>query len=273
MKASRLLPVFSLGLSLVVPAAATTITIDDFGDLFAAETFYTSGGSAFVLQGLEVGAMRLAPGVTTVRESETQTQFGLAGVLGGERTASLTRTAPIGSSSFSRVGSAESGSFQWSHINGVATTTIASLQYGALNALNANFSTLGSGGYFFLGGWILDQGSVTATVSVTSGIVTQIQTLNLAAADALSPVDYTLPFSSFNLINFSDVDVVKLTFTNTSYSQDSGLRTFEARGIVAVPDAGASSLILVAISFAAMIAFGRTRYFPSRNAGAWAWQS
>jgi hypothetical protein len=259
MKTLRLLSIFSLGFSSMIPAVASTITIDNFDDLFAAETFYTSGGSPFVLQGLEVGAMRLAPGVTTVRENETQTQTGLAGVLGGERTGSLTRTAPIGSSSFSRVGSADSGSFEWKHINGTATTTIASLEYGGLTSLNADFSTLGAGGYFFLGGWILDQGTVVATVSVTSGIITQSLNLNLAAADALSPVDYTLAFSSFNLINFADVDVIKLSFTNTSFSQDSGLNSFSARGLVLVSDEGASPLTLMVMALAGLMAVGRMR--------------
>lgn len=262
MKKSCLLSVFSLGLSLAGPLAATTITIDNFEDSFAAETFYDISGSSSVLSGLEVGAIGYNPGNLNqliVRETETQTQSGLAGVLGGERTASLTRTAPIGSTSFSRVGSATSGVFDWTHINGTRTRTVASLQYGAGTALNADFSTLGGGAYFFLGGWSLDQGSVDATVSVTSGTTTQSVTLSLAAANPLSPLDYSIAFSAFTLINFSDVDLIELAFENTSDSQDSALQLFSVEGAVPVSDESASPLLLLGMTLAGLMVRGRMR--------------
>jgi len=72
-------------------------------------------------------------------------------------------------------------------------------------------------------------------------------------------VDYTLAFSSFNLINFADVDVIKLSFTNTSFSQDSGLNSFSARGLVLVSDEGASPLTLMVMALAGLMAVGRMR--------------
>jgi hypothetical protein len=264
MKTIRFLPALVFGgVLMVVPLSASTIVIDGFNDFFGAETFYTAGGDAYTARGLEVGAMRLAPGITTVREFETQIQSGLSGVLGGERLASLTRTAPIGSSSFSRVGSADSGSFQWSHVNGPGTRSKALLQYDGGGSLNADFTTLGASGYFFLGGWNLDQGTVDARITLTSGFVTQSKSINLAAADALSPVDYTLSFADFNLISFDDIDVIKLEFITNSSAQDSGLRVFSARG-VPVPD-GAATALLVLVSIIGLFVSARTCLVRARS--------
>jgi hypothetical protein len=74
----------------------------------------------------------------------------------------------------------------------------------------------------------LDQGTVTATLSLTSGATTQSKSITLSPADYYSPVDYTIAFADFNLISFSDVDVIRLELVNNNNAQDMSLSAFEA---------------------------------------------
>lgn len=180
--------------------ASANIVIDNFSDLFPSETLYDASGNAFVSQGLEVGAVRLAPFVVTVRESESVSQTGLSGVLGGQRDATLTRTTPLGSTAFNRSAAAavDAG---WGSATPSLTQTNSLLRYGNVTALNADFSALLSGGAFLLSGWTLDQGAVIGTVTVTSGMVTSSVSISLLPATFDSPADYTIPFSGFTGIN------------------------------------------------------------------------
>ena len=95
---------------LTAPAAfAASIAIDDLTDLFPPEEFITGYSGDTINQvstryGLEVGAFYQPespdhdePGETmpdsyVSRSVESQTQTGLAGVLGGQRTGTLTKT-------------------------------------------------------------------------------------------------------------------------------------------------------------------------------------
>ena len=247
------------GAAAVRPVSATVITIDNFTDPFLAETFYNTNGTAFARSGLEVGAWRLTPTDATVREAETQSQSGLSGVLGGLRTATLTRTAPVGSLSSARSATAGIEAAGWSHANSFATTSRAMLEYGSVaDPLNADFSSLGTGGYFLLAGWSLDQGSVEMSLALTIGGVSESRTLVLTAAPFQSPVDHTIPFAEFGLIDFGDLDSIRLEFSNSGPAQDSTLRSFSARGIP-VPDGGASTIVLVGLAFVGGITLGVRR--------------
>jgi MYXO-CTERM domain-containing protein len=216
--------------------AMATVVIDAFSNKLPAETFYDASRVAFVSEGLEVGAIRLAPGVVTVRESESVTQTGLSGVFGGQRTATLTRTTPIGSTAFNRSASAAIDLDEWGSDTPSGTRTNALFQYGNVTALNADFSAFAVGGAFLLSGWTLDQGTVTGTVTVTSGAT--MSNFSITLTQAYSPADYTIPFSAFTGINWADVDVITLSLVNNTTGQDSGLQSFSV-----IPTPGAAAVL------------------------------
>jgi hypothetical protein len=221
-------------------ASAASVTIDAFTDEFPAEDFIngysgTTINQVATLPGLEVGDYYFQvhptndepgeplPSVTR-RNVESVTQTGLAGVLGGQRTGTLTSTGTLGKKSDAYIG--EGG--LWQSSGSSAKQTLV-LEYGNVTPLNADFTSLGSGAYFFLNDWTVDQGTVTANLSVTSGAATQTKSITLNADPYETPGDYTIAFSSFNLINFSDVDVIRLELVYNNSAQDSGLMgAFEA---------------------------------------------
>jgi len=229
----------AVSLVLAAGASAGVVTIDAFTDEFPPETFITnySGGIINGIDtygGLEVGNLYFTEspdhdqvGETmppvTLRTVESVTQTGLAGVLGGQRTGTLTKTDATTRSSAVGIGYGE-----FAHSTGSQAKSNVLLEYGNVTVLNADFSSLGASEYFLLGGWTLDQGTVTATLSLTSGATTQSKSITLSPADYYSPVDYTIAFADFNLISFSDVDVIRLELVNNNNAQDMSLSAFEA---------------------------------------------
>jgi hypothetical protein len=212
------------------------VTIDAFTDEFPAEPFITawSGNPAVITEisqeaGLEVGKLRLPvspnndevgelyPPSSTIRTVETRTQTGLPGVLGGQRTGTLTWTYNVTPTNTSRAVAGYGDIFL---ACGPSAQSKLLLEYGDESPLNADFSSVESGGYFILNNWSLDQGTVTATLSLTSGSTTQSKSITLNDDDYEDYVDYTITFSDFSLINFSDVDVISLELVSNTSSQD-----------------------------------------------------
>jgi len=220
-------------------ASAGPITIDKFTDLLPAETHYNTVPPE-IQNALEVGSVRLNSGPTTWRSSETASQTGLAGVLGGQRDSTLTHVSGTGGGYMAYIGDGYLSSMTGSGIPWRMTTTL--LQYGNVTALNADFSAL-AGGYFLLKDWMLDSGTVNATLTLTSGTTTQSKVVSLPAGVGGNAIDVMIGFSEFGLINFSDVDVIKLQFANTIGGQDWDMGGFSAEG-TGVPDGGATLMLL-----------------------------
>lgn len=122
---------------------------------------------------------------------------------------------------------------------GSIARTDALLQYGNVNALNADLSGFAVTGAFLLRGWTLDQDTVNGTITVVSGASTSSVNVTLLAAALSSPADYTIPFSAFTGINWADVDVIRLHFsTNGLASQASSLQGFSI-----IPAPGAAAIL------------------------------
>lgn len=238
---ATLLGLFVVGFAGTALAGPITI-IDNFTDLFPGETFWTnctSGGctTSYTAFGLEVGNLRLSSsGSVTLRNQESQTQTGLAGVLGGTRTGILDRVANPSMA----VSSVTSGYIGLEYSQGAGARSNLTLQYGYQSPLNQDFSTFGPAGYFVLAGWSLDVGTVTATLTLTSGVTTQSTAITLGPALYEDPATIKIPFSAFGSIDFSDVDRIQLQLVNNGNSQDSSLTSFYA----SVPDGGASAALL-----------------------------
>ena len=239
MKRSVIAVVSLVAVMLAASAAQADLVIDAFSDEFPPETFVTglSGSQITAIgtsNGLEVGNLYITQSpnhdevgetlpAVTFRNVESITQTGLAGVLGGQRTGTLTSTGVVG-----RQSGAYSGYGVFFQSNNASAKSNVKLEYGNVTALNADFSSLGASGYFLLGGWYLDNGTVTATLTLTSGATTQSKSITLSTAAYDSPVDYTIAFADFNLISFGDVDTIRLEFVNNATSQDTSLLTFKA---------------------------------------------
>lgn len=240
--------------------ASASIVIDNFTDLLPAETHYTGSPgneTAEIRNGLEVGKVytTLPLGTTPIRNSESASQTGLAGVLGGQRDSQLTLV--VGGTSALRNGKATIGyGYMDTSTGGAKTTTL--LQYGNVTALNADFSAL-AGGYFLLKDWYLDHGTVDATLTLISGASTQSKLISLPTAGGID--DVMIAFSEFSMISFSDVDVIKLQFANTDISQDFYLAGFSAAAAVPEPTtmiAGALLLLPFGASTLRMLRKNRT---------------
>lgn len=183
--------------------------------------------SHFLLTGLFVFSTAFAPSVlaqgividsfvdsvslqATPGNTATSTQNSLAGVYGGTRTATLTNVSGLLAANLDIV----SGFFF--HSNNTTVSSKASLEYGT--PLNAN---LGPTGAFVLNQWTLDQGTVLAKLTLASGSTSQTASMTLGTS--LIPVDYLFNFLAFPMINFSDVDTIRLEFLSNNPGQDSSL--------------------------------------------------
>lgn len=206
--------------------------------------------------GLEVGRRLLAPPnviggapQSTDRTTEQAVQSGLSGVLGGNRTGTLTATGTL--TSKSEVQIVDGGLYQ---SNAASAQSRLSLEYGStVNPLNVNFLSLGVGGYFLLDDWTLDGGTMNATLTLTSGSTVESKSLSLGAASFDTPVDYEFAFSYFSNAVLADVDSIKLEFQNTGGSQDSGV----LHAFVAIPEPSTYAAVL-ALSVLGLAGFRRS---------------
>ncbi len=202
------------------------ICIDLLTDAFAGETFAASNGGVITgiveQSGLEAGNLSLpvSPGndnigepvVFTSRNSETQTQIGLAAVNGGSRKATLTRigNAGAGSSAAIREGIEV--------INAPMSRSRLVVEYGGNGADQLNLDLTGLGEFVLRelditsgGGLSLVQFRLTLTSGAgTSGAVTRTFS-RLACCDG--NVEFGFNASVYNSINFADIDRIVLEAT------------------------------------------------------------
>ncbi len=235
------------------------IFIDRFEDEFLEEEFITSAGSTInataswgsldigrllKLNGSVIGDAFTAANVV-LRSSETQAQFGLGGVLGGERLGHLEQVP--GSPLTSRIGvDVFSGILSFSTAFGVRGDL--DLTYDGGGQLNSDFTSLADGRFAFeLLSFDLPNPSLPATVTVTSGkgTVDEIShSVTLSLSKSVEGTVIEFPFASFTGIDFSDIDVITLNLVQDTSALDAV--DFAIGSFYVVPTPGALALGVIA---------------------------
>ena len=236
-------------------AVPSTICIDNFNDLFPAETFANiSGGfitSTYVNEGLEVGTRYTVaspnndevgePVVQINRSSETQYQVGLTGAIGGKRWAQLRQQTGTNGRS-----EAFSGYGEFSVSNNASGKSLVSLRYGNFGDLNADWSAFQNPEISipgFDGDLQGTQRELIFSLNIISGNGTPFMKSKLISIVLKNDGDYVIPtfLNNFSQIDFSDVDRVNigLTEVGTSGGSDYLLRSVCVRDGLA-PQAGQS---------------------------------
>lgn len=208
-------------------AVPSTICIDNFTDLFPAETFANiSGGlitSTYTSEGLEVGIRYTVaspnnddvgePGVLINRDVETQYQVGLVGAIGGNRWAQLRRqTGTTGRSE------AFSGFGEFAVSNSASGKSLVSLRYGNFADLNADWSAFQNPEFSIpglTGDLAANNRTVIFSLNLVSGRGTPLMKSKLISIVLSSDGDYVIPtfLNNFSQIDFSDVDRVNIGLT------------------------------------------------------------
>ena len=175
----------------------------------------------------------------------TVSQSPLPGVLGGQRTASLIHDSV--SLPQNRRAELGIGFGYFAYSNGSGVMSHVRLAYGDVSPLNVN---LGPTGAFVLNDWTLDQGTMRAIVTLTSGLVIRSAELQLAASTV--GVDYLFDFMLFPNIDFGKIDKVSLELITGEGSQDAllGLGGFS---ILPEPETYAATFALLSFAIAAWL--------------------
>jgi|GEM_PF-1864044 len=208
-------------------AVPSTICIDNFTDLFPAETFANiSGGfitSTYTSEGLEVGTRYTVaspnndevgePGVLINRDSETQYQVGLTGAIGGNRWAQLRRQT--GTSGRSE---AFSGFGEFAVSNSASGKSLVSLRYGNFADLNADWSAFQNPEFSIpglTGDLAANNRTVIFSLNLVSGRGTPFMKSKLISIVLSNDGDYVIPtfLNNFSQIDFSDVDRINIGLT------------------------------------------------------------
>jgi hypothetical protein len=206
---------------------ADIITLDSFTNPLESETFVTGvhGNTITGLDyrsGLEVGWLDLAGGLSigdraprsTKRASESQNQAGLAGVLGGQRLATL-EASPLSNTQVSAV--VEGGSLRFKSES--RTRGVLELAYSPTGGLNADLLSAAGAGRFEIEllsanmydtrrGW--RNRSVPIEIELVSGAGTAGETVATASRSLLDPQLYTFGLAEFAGVDFSDIDSITL---------------------------------------------------------------
>lgn len=205
--------------------AGPGIMIDSFTDMLESETFITGLSGGVITRtgersGLEVGMLMLPVAPTndevgepvpayTERWQETQSQLGLAGVLGGARDSHLIATTDTLGSDVSVA--AGYGGLYFSTAFG--TQGIATLVYGKAASLNTDFSVLPDGAFEFeltSGDLTAGPRPIPATITVTSGAGTGNEATASMTLNLVDEQLYSFPFTNFAGVDFADIDRIEL---------------------------------------------------------------
>lgn len=203
--------------------------------------------------------------------AHTVTQYSLSGALGAERSVFFSSLGAPGSRSLW-----ETKDDLFFHKNDLGARSSVSLEYGKSSPLNADFSSLGAQAVFRLEGWQLDQGSITARLTLTSGRgtadqVTKSKDVVLLATTGIEAVDYFFAFSDFPDVLYRDIDFIGLELINQGTEQNSSLGRFAAyaASIGEVPEPSSYALLVgviaVCVTGVRRLRTGRLRKFSSRR--------
>lgn len=183
-------------------SAVADIMLDTFGAPFPLRSWPSLGNFPILWAGYLNG---------TTKPSDTASQTGLFGVIGGQR---YTQLATSSLTSFINASMSElDGTPALSYATPPSTSGTLKLVYGAQSALNADLSRAKAFELEIQGD--MDNSSPTRpvplTVTVLSGAVSQSATVTL-----LNDGMVYVPFTSFPSVNFADVDRVTLFFNGSS---------------------------------------------------------
>jgi hypothetical protein len=160
----------------------------------------------------------------TLKPVDTSSQAGLFGVIGGQRNAELSTSSQTNFIS-ANMGS-QNGTPLLSYATPSSTSGILKLVYGAQSLLNANLSRAKAFELEISGDMnnSVPYRPVPLTVTVLSGTVTRSATVTL-----LDDGMVYIPFTSFPMVNWSDVDRVTFSFNGSQvnavdYTLIGGLR-------------------------------------------------
>lgn len=190
--------------------------IDDFTNPFPNTTLPGSSTPSPLLWAGRLG--------TSTQVEQTASQSGLSGVIGGQRFSRL-REATLTSFLYASVGAHELNVASGSGRSGTLT-----LEYGAIAAMNANFTVEGGLGFELDIDGDMNNGAtprpVTLTITARTGSSAPVSRSYTLLADGV----YQFPFSAFTGVNFADVDYLKFHFDASAYDSvdytlRGGLRT------------------------------------------------
>jgi hypothetical protein len=206
-------------------------------------------GAAIIIDNFDKGGVAYYTNDTTTWVSRTDNTPPATDTIGGERIVSIVKqlnnSSPDGTSAQLNQGAANdvTGSFGVFKLVTLARGN-GRLQYGQTNPLNADLDNDGYDSFRLV---FSDGGNYDGLIDLTSALGTgneKTQQASFTVPGGLGGA-VEVPFSSFNTINFDDVDRITLTLLASEASQDLKLDLF--RTAIANPTPEPSSLGLATI--------------------------
>jgi len=185
------------------------VTIDGFTDVYPPNIDLPTGGYEIIFVGTMCDGGACPPG-TLVEHlvSDAAYQTGLAGALGGERTAVIYYVAGTANSNIIP-------SYGWMTMNhNAGASAILDLTYGEFVDLSTDFTP--SASMFIVtvatGDMYAGPRPVPCTITVTSGRGTAEEATASMTLDLINEADYEFPFANFGGIDFADIDMISYNF-------------------------------------------------------------